>query len=95
MADDGIQWVTIEGARAAVKTEGKTELRTILQQYFGQCPTCRSTLEWTKESGSRVAARERASWTAAAGPRSQTSLSVYEFKDGKILRVLYFPAEKD
>lgn len=95
VAADGIQWVTIEGARAVVKTDGKVALRTILQQYFGQCPTCRSTLEWTQASGSRVAARERASWTTAAGPRSQTSLSVYELKDGKILRVLYFAAEKD
>jgi hypothetical protein len=95
IADDGIQWVTIDGARVSVETDGKTALRTILQRYFAQCPTCRSTLEWTRVSGSRVAARERASWTTAAGPRTQTSLSVYELKDGKILRVLYFPVEKD
>jgi hypothetical protein len=95
VSDEGIQWVKVESGRASIETDGKPALRAILQRYFAQCPTCRSTLEWTKASGSRVAARERASWTNATGAQSQTSLSVYELRDGRILRVLYFPAEKD
>jgi hypothetical protein len=36
---------------------------------------------------------ERASWSGKNRAKSQRSLSVYEFRNGKILRVYYFPAE--
>jgi len=49
-----------------------------------------------KTAGSRVTAFERARWTNRSGVAvSQAGLSVYELKDGGILRVYYFPAERD
>ena len=54
------------------------------------------TLLWIRTAGSRVTAHERASWTNRAGAAmSQSGLSVYELKDGRIARVYYFPAERD
>ena len=94
-ADDGIEWASVDGPKVTIETSGKGALRDSMQKYFAQCPSCKSSLEWTKASGSRVAARERASWTSASGPRAQTSLSVYEFRAGKIARVYYFPVERD
>jgi len=44
-------------------------------------------------AGSRVTALERATLGGGGAQRAQLSLSVYEFKDGRIARVYYFPAE--
>jgi hypothetical protein len=91
--DDGIQWLSVDGVKVTVVTEGKKALRESMERYFRECPSCKSALEWTQVAGSRVSAMERASWTAKGAAKSQSGLSVYEFRGGKILRVYYFPAE--
>ena len=96
VAADNIQWLTVDGAKVTLETQGKDALRSSMAKYFQQCPTCKSDLPWLKTAGSRVTAHERASWTNRAGTAvSQSGLSVYEFKDGRIFRVYYFPAERD
>jgi len=92
-ADEEIEWQSFDGASVAVEARGKAALRASLERYFSDCPTCQSALEWVASTSSRVVALERVSWTGNGGPRAQSSLSVYEFRGGKILRVLYFPAE--
>ncbi len=96
LAADGIQWLSVDGAKVTVETEGKDALRASMTRYFQQCPSCKSDLVWLKTAGSRVSAQERANWTNRAGAAvSQTGISVYELKDGRIVRVYYFPAERD
>lgn len=96
LAADGVQWLSVDGQKLALETEGKDALRASMAKYFQQCPSCKSELVWLKTAGSRVTAQERASWTNRAGAAvSQSSLSVYELKDGRIVRVYYFPAERD
>jgi len=95
LADENVQWLIVSGAKVSIETEGKTALRQSMERYFKSCPSCKSSLEGVQSAGSRVTAMERASWTAKSGPKSQRSLSVYEFSSGKILRVYYFPAEAD
>lgn len=96
LAEDGVQWLSVDGQKVAVETEGKDALRASMAKYFQQCPSCRSELVWLKTAGSRVTAHERATWTNRAGAAaSQSSLSVYEIKNGRIFRVYYFPAERD
>ncbi len=96
LASDAVQWLSVDGAKVGVETEGKDALRASMTKYFQQCPSCKSDLVWLKTAGSRVTALERANWTNRAGVAvSQTSLSVYELKDGRIQRVYYFPAERD
>lgn len=94
LADERIEWLSVDGAGVAVETAGREALRQSMTSYFASCPSCRSALEWTRTAGLRVAALERASWTTAAGvAKAQKSLSVYELRDGRIARVYYFPAE--
>jgi hypothetical protein len=90
---ENIQWMIIDGAKVSIETEGKGALRESMERYFSSCSSCRSSLEWVQIAGSRVTAMERASWSGNDGAKSQRSLSVYEFRGGKILRVYYFPAE--
>jgi uncharacterized protein (TIGR02246 family) len=93
LATDDVEWMMIDGAKIAVETAGKDALRKSMTAYFKSCPSCRSAIEIGTVSAARVAAIETASWTAASGPRSQRSLSVYEFQGGRIRRVYYYPVE--
>jgi len=95
VVDESVQWLSVDGAKVTIETEGKAALREVMGRYFRGCPTCKSSLEWVQSAGSRVTAMELASWSGKSGAKSQRSLSVYEFRNGKILRVYYFPAEMD
>jgi len=95
LVDENVQWLSISGAKISIETEGKEALRQSMGRYFSSCASCKSSLEWVQKAGSRVTAMERASWTSKTGPKSQSGLSVYEFGGDKIVRVYYFPAEKD
>lgn len=93
--DENIQWLSVNEAKITIETEGKKALRESMEKYFRRCPSCKSSLDWVKKSGSRVMAMERATWSGKSGMKSQTSLSIYEFRNGKILRVYYFPVDVD
>lgn len=95
LVDEKVQWLNVEGAKVTVEAEGKNALRESMKRHFRACPSCKSSLDWVQRSGSRVTATERATWSGESGLKSQRSLSVYEFRYGKILRVYYFPAEPD
>jgi hypothetical protein len=95
LVDENLQWLSISGAKITIETDGKNALRESMVRYFRSCPSCKSSLESVRMSGSRLTAMERASWSAKSGNKSQTSLSVYEFRNGKILRVYYFPVDVD
>ena len=94
MVSDDIQWLSVAGDKITVETQGKLKLRESLAANFKSTPSARSELEWVQVTASRVAAAERAAWQSKSGPKSQASLSVYEFRAGLISRVYYYPAEK-
>lgn len=94
MVTDDIQWLSVDGDKVAVETKGKDQLRESMAAYFKSAPSAKSELEWIQLTRSRAAALERASWQTKNGKKSQTSLSVYEFRRGLIARVYYYPAEK-
>ena len=94
MVSDEIQWLNVAGDKLSVETRGKEQLRASLVSYFKSMPTAKSSLEWVQMTSSRVAAKEKAIWESKTGEKSQSSLSVYEFKGGLIARVYYYSAEK-
>lgn len=87
-----IEWLSIDGSKAAVETSGKEALRTSMASYFGSNPTTKSVLEAVMADGPFIVARERAEWMSKDGPRAQRSVAVYELRDGLIRRVWYYPA---
>ena len=94
MVSDDIQWLSVDGDKISVETQGKPKLRESMAAYFKANPSAKSELQWVQVTASRVAAMERASWQSQSGPRSQAGLCVYEFRDGLISRVYYYPVEK-
>ena len=94
MVSDDIQWLSVAGDKITVETQGKAKLRESMVAYFKSAPTVKSELDWVQGTASRVAALERVGWLGKSGPKSQASLSIYEFRAGLITRVYYYPAEK-
>ena len=94
MVSDDIQWLSVAGDKITVETQGKAKLRESLTANFKSTPSAKSELEWVQATASRVVALERAAWQSKSGPKSQASLSVYEFRAGLISRVYYYPVEK-
>lgn len=93
LAHPDIRWLSIDGDRLRVETEGADALGEALRDYFETVPSARSTIESMMVAGNRVSVRERAHWESKSGPQSQAALSVYEIADGQVRRVWYFPAE--
>jgi hypothetical protein len=89
-----VQWLSVDGDSIVVETDGKAALVTAMNAYFRSCPTCRSRLAKMISSRDRVSAIETASWQGKDGSRTQSGISVYEFSEGLIKRVYYFPSEK-
>ena len=94
MVSEDIQWLSVVGDKLTVETQGKAKLGESMTAYFRATPSAQSDLQWVQMTASRVAAMERARWQGKSGPKSQSSLSVYEFHAGLITRVYYNPAEK-
>lgn len=93
LVDPQVQWLSIDGDRISVETEGAGALAEAMRGYFEAVPSTHSSIESMMVSGKRVSVHERAHWESSGQPRSQAALSVYEIADGRIVRVWYFPAE--
>ncbi len=87
-----IEWLTVDGSGVAIETRGQEALASSLRSYFESCPTCQSTVEVSSVIGNFVAAIESVSWQSKDVAHAQASLSVYEFLDGRVRRVWYYPA---
>ena len=92
VAED-VAWLSIAGQDVAVQVTGKRELVASMKAYFESCPSCQSDLSGVLSTPNRVSAIEIASWQGKSGSRSQRSIAVYEFSQGLIQRVYYFPSE--
>ncbi|WP_153916571.1 nuclear transport factor 2 family protein [Shewanella sp. TC10] len=91
---DEVEWISIVSNETVVEVRGKNKLIESMGTYFKSCSTCRSELSEMIATTSRVSAIEVASWQGKSGLKSQRAISVYEFSDGLITRVYYFPSEK-
>jgi ketosteroid isomerase-like protein len=89
-----IEWFSIDGDKLGTETRGREALRTYMLGYFKSCPSCRSKLTQMAHTATRVSAIEVASWQGKDGRRTQRGIAVYEFQDGLIRRVYYFPSER-
>ena len=93
LVDEDVQWLTISRDKVTVETSGKKALRNWMVSYFRTCESCKSSLDWIQSRGNRVLAMERATWLSKTGLKSHATLSIYEFRNHKIVRVYYFPSE--
>ena len=93
---DEIEWINIEGSEQTIITANKNALIGELAVYFEDDPKSVSTLSDWSANGNFVSVKESVASPAKEGEtRVQASHSIYEFEDGLIRRVWYFPAQKN
>jgi len=88
-----VQWLSINGKELSSVTNSKQELEKSLAEYFINCSSCKSSIGNMLIMEDRISVTETISWERDGKKSSQGSLSVYEFNNGLIKRVYYFPAE--
>jgi hypothetical protein len=93
--DPEFVWFTVTADKTTTEVTGVEALRKGLASYFKSLPSSRSDAEVLGENGPWISVRETARWQSASGPRAQSSLSVYEVRNGKIRRVWYYPAIRE
>lgn len=91
-ASDDMQWMSIAADNISIETSNREALKRAMQGYFQSMPSARSEIRQTNESGSFVYSLEEAFWTVKDIEKSQCSMAVYEFDEGKIKHVWYFPS---
>lgn len=91
---EDLLYMYVADDQIAVETRDKAALSKAMQAYFKQIPSARSEMEAVIFNGHFASVRERAHWKGKNGAQSQASLAIYQFKDGKIHRVWYYPAQK-
>ena len=88
-----IVWYGIDGTKLTKDLSGRSALRTAMNDYFQNCPSCRSQIGDIIASKDRASVVETAYWENDNGPQSQQSIAVYEFTGSLIKAIYYFPSE--
>jgi len=94
LAHNEIAWLSVEGDKTSVMTDGADALREEMKSYLGPDANPKSAIEILKSHGNFVTALERAYWMENGEEKSQASFAMYEVIKGKVRRVWYFPASE-
>ncbi|MEO1252928.1 MAG: nuclear transport factor 2 family protein [Pseudomonadota bacterium] len=90
---DDVTWIEITGNSSSVVTNSADALHDSLVAYFEAYPDVSSSLENIVVNGDYLSAVERPVWSQGGERKSQSSIVVYEFRDGKVKRFWYYPAQ--
>lgn len=91
-----IEWLSVTGNNITVEVSGKDNLSEAISSFFDNPNMATGTHQGWSVNGDYVAVTETAHWTDKNGhAASQSALTVYQFEDGLIRRVYYYPAQKN
>jgi hypothetical protein len=92
LVHEDFEYLSVSGRTVSVDATGREALKQSMADYFASVRDVTSVIEDATVTGPYVAIRERVSWTAKSGRRSQAALGVYEVREGLVRRVWYYPA---
>jgi len=86
-------WMSVSGDSLTDVGRGVDAFRQLIAGYFGAVPSARSELLKVDATGPWVTTHERTRWDAAPGEvGGQSSLVVYEVRDGRLRRAWFYPS---
>lgn len=86
-------WMSVSGDSLTDVGRGVDAFRQMIAGYFRAVPSARSELRQIDATGPWVTTHERTRWDAAPPDvGGQTSLVVYEVRDGHIRRAWFYPS---
>lgn len=88
-----VVWMSVAGDSLTDVGRGVDAFRRMIAGYFRAVPTARSELIKIDATGPWVTTHERTRWEASSsGVGGQTSLVVYEVRDGQIRHAWFYPS---
>lgn len=88
-----VVWMSVSGDSLTDVAHGVDAFRRLIAGYFGAVPSARSELVAIDATGPWVTTHERTRWDASPTTvAGQTSLVVYEVRDGLIRRAWFYPS---
>jgi hypothetical protein len=88
-----IVWMSVSGDSLTDVGRGVGAFRRMIAGYFRAVPSARSELSKIDATGPWVTTHERTRWEASpSGVGGQTSLVVYEVRDGLIRHAWFYPS---
>lgn len=91
-----IVWYDVSGDSLRVVVMGRAAFEEAMGSYLAQLPSVRSAIDGIAVSGGLVSFREEVTWEVGNGEtRTQSTIGVYDVRDGLIRRAWYFPAQQD
>lgn len=88
-----VVWMSVAGDSLTDVGRGIEAFRQLIAGYFRAVPSARSELSAIDATGPWVTTHERTRWEVPASrDGGQTSLVVYEVRDGSIRRAWFYPA---
>ena len=88
-----IVWMSVSGDSLTDVGRGVDAFRRMIAGYFRAVPSARSELIKIDATGRWVTTHERTRWQASpSGVGGQTSLVVYEVRDGRIRHAWFYPS---
>ena len=86
-------WMSVSGDSLTDVGRGVDAFRRLIAGYFRAVPSARSELIKIDATGPWVTTHERTRWEASpSGVGGQTSLVVYEVRDGRIRHAWFYPS---
>ncbi|MBK8058820.1 MAG: nuclear transport factor 2 family protein [Gemmatimonadetes bacterium] len=86
-------WMSVSGDSLTDVGRGVDAFRRMIAGYFRAVPSARSELRTIDATGPWVTTHERTRWDASpSGVGGQTSLVVYEVRDGLIRHAWFYPS---
>lgn len=86
-------WMSVSGDSLTDVGRGVDAFRRMIAGYFRAVPSARSELRTIDATGPWVTTHERTRWDASpSGVGGQTSLVVYEVRDGRIRHAWFYPS---
>jgi hypothetical protein len=86
-------WMSVAGDSLTDVGRGIDAFRRMIAGYFRAVPSARSELSTIDATGPWVTTHERTRWDASkSGGGGQTSLVVYEVRDGRIRHAWFYPS---
>ena len=88
-----IVWMSVSGDSLTDVGRGVDAFRRMIAGYFRAVPSARSELSKIDATGPWVTTHERTRWeVSSSGVGGQTSLVVYEVRDGRIRHAWFYPS---
>jgi len=90
-----VTWMSFDGNASVVQVNGHKGIEQYLTGYFSSVPNLRSEVQAISATGPYITIRERSSWSDPHGDHAQTSIMVFEVRDGLIHRVWFYPPTRE